>query len=83
MSKTYKFAVVNSDKKAAVEMTFYAVEEPVTVIEMLDMFHSFCLGCGVSEESWKDWIYRLSEKYATPRRVGVQMGASSPEIAKE
>ena len=82
MSKTYKFAVVDGDKKA-VEMTFYNQEEPVTVIEMLDMFHAFCLGCGVPEATWQNWIYHLAQKYQTPPLQGTvnpSMGASAPAV---
>lgn len=65
MTKTYKFAGVASDKKA-VELTFYSVEEPVTAVEMFDMFHAFCMACGIPEVTYRYQVENLAQAYRTP-----------------
>jgi hypothetical protein len=85
MTKTYKFAEVASDKKA-VELTFYSVEEPVTAVEMFDMFHAFCLASGIPEVTYRYQVMNLAQAYQTPpvHDLGAtSMGMKAPEPTGE
>jgi hypothetical protein len=65
MTKTFKFSVVSDDKQA-VEITFYNRSDPVTAVEMFDMFHAFCMSCGIPEVTYRYQIYNLTQAYQTP-----------------
>ena len=81
MSKTYKFVVVAEDKQA-VEIAFYNRKEPVTATEMFDMFHSFCLACGIPEATFRDQAYHIGIQSQTPPPAGTakpMMGMKAPD----